>query len=82
MIATGAGAQYAARPCYRVVSLLAFDELKCSYRVLSVSLAKKAAARLGISRSSRRILVSLRGRLSSSLSSVASPGFSPRSISA
>src|SRR5690606_12195313 len=65
-----------------VTGLLTLHKPKHSYRVRSVSLAKKAAAFFRISRSSRRIFTSRRSRCSSSRSCVVKPSRSPASISA
>ena len=60
---------------------LLFGDQAIAHRDGSLSRAKKAAAFLRISRSSRRILFSLRRRRSSSRSSVLRPSRSPASTS-
>src|SRR5215204_4792678 len=78
--ARAADAQHAAHRLDRVLGLLRRDEPE-DHRRLSLSLAKKAAAFLRISRSSVSVRTSRRNRRNSSRSSQVSPSRRPSSMS-
>src|SRR5690606_29040911 len=82
IVTTGGDTQQTTHDGDGVTGLLTLHKPKHSYRVRSVSLAKKAAAFFRISRSARRIFTSRRSRCSSSRSCVVKPSRSPASISA
>src|SRR5262245_28891548 len=82
VVATPRDTEQAAHGRHRIVRLLRLDECEHGYRVMSLSLAKKAAAFFRISRSWRSVRTSRRSWRNSSRSLGANGSRTPSSISA